>query len=222
MAVWLSSGSVPFKFDDALAIVKVKTMLPLDWVLEFVPPDMFYHAETQHRQGHGSKWKNGYVGDRQHITIQVGLYPNGFQDRSAFYAFVRQQADLVGPIDDLTVKGAISWAPPPGCIEKGDLNYRCVVLELCWSRKALILRDRLREHISGFDRYGVMAKFHVTVAYICDPLDREDVTEQMANALVDRLNELYRGQTVPVGPLVPDDNSFPFYGSSLPITAHIT
>jgi hypothetical protein len=53
--VWLTAGSLPREIDDHLPIVKARTLLPLDWVKEFVPADCFYYAEKQHRTGNGSK-----------------------------------------------------------------------------------------------------------------------------------------------------------------------
>jgi hypothetical protein len=210
---WLTEGSVPRELDDRLPIVKARTRLDLRWVQTFVPPEYFYHAVTQHRHGNGSKWKDGYVGDKQHISIQTSLFPNQFASAHDFAAFIGRLVDDVGPINDLVVKGALAWTPPPGCVENGDLNYRCVVLELAESAQAQRLRDRIRASIGGFDRFGPRARFHVTVAYVCDPADNEEATQRIADNLVHELNARYKGTLVPCDPPHSDDNGFPYFGS---------
>lgn len=219
---WLTEGSLPREIDDHLPIVKARTLLPLDWVKDFVAPEHFYHAPQQHRKGTGSMWKAGYVGDKQHISIQTSLFPSQFACRDDFYAFIERLIASTGPLDDLEVEEAVAWTPPPGCVEGGDLNYRCVVLKLKKSRKAQELRDRIRARVSGFDRFGAECKFHVTVAYVCDPLDREDVTEQIATDLVHELNARYKQCHVPSEPPRPDDNEFAFYGSWRKLSDFVT
>jgi hypothetical protein len=214
MIEWLTEGSVPRELDDRLPIVKAKTRLDLRWVQAFVPPEHFYHAVKQHRKGNGSNWKDGYIGDKQHISIQTSLFPNQFASARDFAAFIGRLINDVGPINDLVVKGALAWTPPPGCVEGGDLNFRCVVLELSESKQAQRLRDRIRDNIGGIDRFGPKAKFHITVAYVCDPNDCEEKTRQIADNLVRELNERYQGMPVPCDPPHSDDNGFPYFNSS--------
>ena len=219
---WLRQGWVNRKVDDVLAIVKSKTKLDLSKVPDLVDPSDFYFAEKQHRKGAGSRWKAGYVGDRQHISIQTGLYPNTFDSRESFYAFIRRLVDDTGPLDDLIVDEAVAWEPPPGCVDNGDLDYRCVVLKLKRSHKIQDLRNRIRANVSGFDRFGEEANFHITVAYICDPQNNVERTQAVANNLVRELNARFKGEIVPVMPPLPDDNGFPYYGSDTPLSAFVS
>lgn len=90
---WLTEGSVPRELDDRLPIVKADTRLDLWWVKAFLPPEYFYHAVTQHRHGNGSKWKDGYVGDKQHVSIRTSLFPDRFASAHDFAAFIGRLVD---------------------------------------------------------------------------------------------------------------------------------
>lgn len=219
---WISEGWLPREIDDKLAIVKAKTRLLLDFVTKFVDPSYFYFAEKQHRNGAGSRWKAGYVGDRQHISIQTGLYPTNFDSKESFYLFIDTLVGNAWPLDDLVVDEAVAWDPPPGCVANGDLDYRCVVLKLKKSPKIQDLRNRIRANIPGFDRFGAEANFHITVAYICDPENNVERTQAVANELVRELNARFRGATVPLDLPRPDDNGFDLYGSSAPLSDFVS
>jgi hypothetical protein len=195
MAVkWVAEGELPSALDDQLAIVKADTLLPLAQVKTLIPSEFLYSDPA-------SRWTRGFVGDTQHISIQTGLYPNAFHDREHFYAFVNNVAASVGPLSDLVVDEAVAWPlqRQQGC--------RCVVLKLQRSRDAQRLRDLIRANVSGFDRFGAEATFHVTVAYLKDPDDR------VTSSLIRQLNALFQGAHVPAGRARPDDNGFQYYNS---------
>jgi hypothetical protein len=223
---WLSEGKLDPSIANNLPIVKARPQIlrqgsvdTLEDVQMFVPPGFCYNACERKPNVPGlSRFKCGLVLQKDsHVTIKYGMFPSDFDTKEVYRNAIDELIERCGDITGFTVQEAVAWTPPPGAIESGDDNYRCVVLKLAASQEAseklAALRQGIMELSPGFDRFGLNPVPHITVAYICSPDNDETATVHMAITLVDELNRRLKGATVQLTEIHLDDNGFPLYGT---------